>query len=64
VKWLPVNKVCLQSSCGTYTVTKSMTPTGWRYQAFKGKAFLHIADSADECKQACEVDREARPIDA
>lgn len=64
MKWKPVNKVCLQSACGRYTVTKSMTPRGWVYQAFRGKEWLHLADNADACKQACEVDCEARPLDA
>lgn len=58
--WKRLSAVCIQSDCLTYTIAKYRTPKGWVYQAFKGKQFLHIADSAAECKQACEVDCEAR----
>lgn len=58
--WKRVNAVCLQSACGQYTVTKSMTPRGWVYQAFHLKRSLLVADNAAACKQACEVARDPR----
>ena len=60
MNWKKVSPTCLQSECLTYTVAKYATPAGWKYQAFKGKQFLHIADNAAECKQACEVDCDPR----
>lgn len=59
--WKRLNAVCIGSACGRYTVAKYMTPQGWKYQAFRGKEWLHLADNADACKQACEVDREQLP---
>lgn len=60
--WRNVNKVCQQSDCLTYFVAAYRTATGIKYQAFRGRVFLHIADNAAECKKACEADSEARPI--
>lgn len=54
--WKQISKVCLQSECGTYTVAKYSTATGWKYQAWKGKAWLCLSDTAAECKQAAESD--------
>lgn len=59
--WKKVNPVCLQSSCGMFTVAKFRTATGWVYQAFHLKQSLLVADNAEACKQACEVASEARP---
>jgi hypothetical protein len=59
LKWRRVTKLCEQSDCLTYTVAAFRVRGKWIFQAFKGKAFLHIGTAA-ECKQACEVDRDAR----
>lgn len=56
--WRNVNKVCQQSDCLIYFVAAYRTPKGIQYQAFKGKAFLHIGTAA-ECKAACEADADA-----
>ena len=57
MKWTKASKYHMKSDCGMYVVAKYKLADGWRYQAIRmpGTSLL-VADTADECKRACEVD--------
>jgi hypothetical protein len=59
LKWKQVSAVCLESEPRGYLVTKYATGGTWRYQAIRlgsPSVSLLVADTAGECKAACEED--------
>lgn len=59
MKWFKASKWHLESDCKRYIVAKYMVNGKPNYQAVrKPETVLLVADSAEECKAACEVDRD------
>lgn len=59
MKWRQASKWHLESDCKRYSVVKYIVSGKPKYQAIrKPDVSLLVADSADKCKAACEVDRD------
>lgn len=57
MKWTKASKWHLESDCKRYSVVKYIVNGKPVYQAIrKPDVSLLVADSADKCKAACEVD--------